>query len=222
VTVYATTDQFRLAMQQLSAPSAAMLARMEEILEGVSKQFDNFCRRDTYGLVAGVAGTARYYSADGEAHLRIHQNVEVTEVAVKASMSAVDYDVWTAPTALMAGDGDYVVCRGDVVSPTYGTTPYDLLLIDINGEFSIFCAGVGIPTVRVTARWGPYATTPDDIREACIMQAIRWYKKESASMSSRSSSESLGQITHLRKLDNDVKLILVDGGYVVPLYGNPG
>lgn len=216
--VYATVDQLTIRMQFLTTPTVEQRALMGEILEGVSKHIDNACRTKDGFLAAGTA-TARYYSADGKAHLRIHKCVEVSEVAVRSSCSATTFTVWDAPTTPMAGDGDYVVCSGDPERPVFGIVPYDLLMVDINGSYSVFLNGSGIPTVRVTARWGAYAAVPYDIREATLMQAIRWYKKEQASMAQRSASEDLGQITYRRQLDGDVKQILVDGGYITPLYG---
>jgi len=216
--VYGTTDQLRIRIQQLSTPTADQLALMEEVLEGASRAIDRICRRSESGFTSGVAAV-QVFSAGGKAYLRIPECVEIWEVAVKASRAATTYTVWTAPTAALAGDGDWIPCTGDPDAPTFNQIPYTLVIIDPNGDYTYFPDGAGAPMVKVTAEWGSTETVPADIREACLMQAARWLKQFQGSMSTDLGSPDLGRIMYRRNLDSAVKQILTDGGWILPLYG---
>lgn len=217
MTVYATTDQLRIRIQQLSTPSVDQLTMMEELLEASSRAIDNFCKRSE-GF-ASVVAEAKYFTATGEAYLRIPMCTEVWEVAVKSSKTATTYTAWTTPTTDMAGDGDWIPARDDPDKPTFGQSPYNLLVIDLNGAYSVFLDGEGAPVVMVTATWGSPSTVPADIREACLMQAAIWLKQFQGAMSSELGTRDLGTIRYKRSLDNNIRHILVDGGWVLPLYG---
>lgn len=215
---YATTDQLRIRIQQLSTPSADQLTMMEEILEGASRVIDRFCHREDNAFAA-TSIESRYFTADGKSYLHIPTCTEILEVAVKTSKTATTYEIWASPTTDMAGDGDWIPARGDPSNPVYGQPPYNLLVIDLNGDYAVFLDGEGAPVVKITAQWGSPSTVPADIRTACLMQAAIWLKQFQGAMSSELGSGDLGVIVYRRRLDNNIKQILVDGGWVLPLYG---
>lgn len=219
MTAYATTDQMAIRMQSLKVPSAAELIMFEDLLDSASRTIDRACRRADDGFIADTAETARYFTGFGETYLRIADCMEISEVAVKESVTSDDYDAWATPTSPMAGDGDWIPCAGNPEDPTFGRMPYNLLIIDLNGEFSYFIDGDGIPTVKVTAKWGPLESVPSDIREAVCMQAIIWYKTYQGAMSRSLGTVDFGQITTRRGLDKSVRDILVEGMWILPLYG---
>ena len=220
---YATVIEARMDVDLRSITNDLSVARA---LDGAARTIDQFCGRPE-GFFADVTANAKYYNGRGRSHLYIDECVEITEVAVKDSASDTTYVAWNSPTTALAGDGDWVACTGDPDDPEYNLFPWTLLIVDPNGDESIFIDGAignrggrarapGAPTVRVTARWGYSATIPDDIKTANIMQAARWYKRLQGGMSDTLASADIGQLMFRQVIDPDVALILVQGRYVVP------
>ena len=220
MTVYADADQLQIRIQMLSVPSADQLAMMNEILEAASRNIDRMCRRVDNGFISDVAAADKYFTAFGKPHLQIPECIEITEVAVKASVTDDDYTAWDTPTTVMAGDGDWIPCRGSPDDPIFATPPYTLLIIDPNGDHAYFLSGNGAPVVKVTAKWRSPEAVPQDIAEATLMQAAIWMKQYQGSMSAELDAENFGKILYRRNLSQGVKQILIDGGWVLPLYGD--
>jgi len=191
---------------------------LRELLEAASRDVNDFCGRPE-GFVGDAAASAKYLSADGEPYLYIPACVEISEVAVKDAETDTTYTVWTAPTTMMAGDGDWIPATGRADLPVYSQLPYTLLIVDPNGSYSQFLDGGTAPVAKITAKWGVQVSAPPTIREATLMQAAQWYKQFQGAMDSRLASEEFGEITYRRGLSNNVKHILIDGGWIVPLYG---
>jgi len=192
---------------------------LNEILDAASRSIDRTCGMSDDAFLAVDEATMRHFTAQGHTYLRIPECIEIESVAVKGSLSAETYTAWATPTLPMAGDGDWVPATGDAARPTYGALPYTLLIIDINGDYSSFLGGGNVPMVAVTAYWGHSDAVPVDIRSACLMQSIRWYKKFQAAMSASGGSADLGQIIYRKALDRDVRQLLIEGRWVVPPYG---
>ena len=111
---------------------------------------------------------------------------------------------------------DCFPARGDPRSPTYGRTPYSMLVTGPNGAYSVFTSGLyrGAATVKVTARWGYALTVPDDIQEVCIMQAARWWNRLQSAMADSVGSAEMGMLFYRQRIDPDIAAILIDGRYV--------
>ena len=131
---------------------------------------------------------------------------------------------------MFAGDGDWFPGTGDPDDPEFNQLPYTLLFVDPNGDYAWFTgedlwykrrgrnnrgtnALLRAPAVEVTARWGFSEDVPDDIREACVMQSSRWYKRLQGAMADALASADLGQLLYVQQLDPDVAGILLDGAY---------
>lgn len=221
MTVYGTVDELKIRIQIDSTLTAAQTALLTDMITAASKNIDQFCRRERDGFQALSVAAARYFVGKGDWYLRIPECVEVTTVAVKASVTATTYTSWATPTAAMAGDGDWIPCTGDPARPTFNKLPYTLLLIDLNSDYNYFLDSNAAPVVMVTANWGPSVAIPTDIREATLMQAAKWYKRFQASAGRSTGTVDFGKISYQRSMDSAVKQILIDGGWVVPLYGAP-
>ncbi len=216
---YATVDQLRVRAQIQSALDVEKTTMLTEILEASSRAIDHTCKKaDDYFVVPTVA-SLMYLTAYGESFLRISPCIAITTVSVKASRTATTYVDWDTPSTVMAGDGDWIPARGDAQDPTYATLPYNLLIIDRNGDYATFLNGAGAPVVKILATWGSQSTAPADIREACVMQAVKWYKQEQGAMTATLGNYEFGQIKYRRGLDKEVLSILMNGGWISPLYG---
>jgi len=230
---YITVANLKLRINKTTDGDDAWLA---SIITAASRAIDNFCNRPR-GFVADDDASARIYAGSGRAIMRIDECIEITKLEVKDSLTDDDYVEWE--------DSDYIAFRGDPRDPDYNETPYDHIMVDANGDYAIFTSGAlnsqsnkdryfapvrnrrtynprgarAQPTVRVTAKWGFAATAPDPIREACAMQAARWFKRYQSAMSDVLASGELGQLFYRQELDPDVKFLLVAGRYVRPTVG---
>ena len=135
---YATVAQLRIRVQMRKEPTAAQVTMLEEIIEAASTLVDNACGVAAGAFLEASGEVARYFTAYGLDWLRIPGCTSIAEVAVKASLTATTYTAWTSPTTSMAGDGDWIPARGSKDSPTFGEEPFDLLLIDLNGDYAVF------------------------------------------------------------------------------------
>jgi len=226
---YATVEALRARVQKEDDSADGWLF---SLLEASANTIDRVCNRPD-GFVATV--DTRYFPGNGKAFILITEFVAPTAVAVKDSPTDTTYEAWTSPTTNMAGDGDWFAFSGDPQWPDFNSLPYNSLMVDPNGDQSAFTSGlytgmrgfprrVGslrrqVPTVRVTASWGYSLTVPDQIREACIMQAAIWYKRLQGSMASALASGELGELEVFRTLDPAIELILRLGRFMKPPTG---
>jgi len=228
---YTNLSEIKARMQKTDTDADTFLPM---IIDAASRAIDNFCNRDAGGFEASDHATARYLSGNGRAVLLIDECVEITEVAVKDAATDTAYTAWTTPTTNMAGDGDWLAFSGDPENPDFNNLPYDSLMVDLNGDYNVFISGRYrglrgfrperdasriVPTVRITAKWGYAINVPDAIKEACIMQVIRWYKREQGAMASALASAELGTLDLFKTLDPDFEFILALGRYIKPATG---
>ena len=228
---YTTAVEVRARMQKTDAGDDAIITAL---IAAAERAINNFCNRPD-GFEADAAVSDRYYSGNGEGHLLIDECVEITAVAVKEDPTDTTYTAWTSPSGNMAGDGDWFACTGDREAPDFNALPYTMLMVDPNGDYTDFTGGAysglrgfrtvqttvnrGLPTVRVTAKWGYSVAVPDEIREACAMQTMRWYKRMQGAMTSTLAIAELGTLEIYQTLDPDIEFILRLGRYRKPVTG---
>ncbi|MFO7858396.1 MAG: hypothetical protein R6V11_05670 [Ectothiorhodospiraceae bacterium] len=182
---------------------------LTQILDSVTMHIDkavNRWRPDLDYFEAPAVASIRTYPGTGKKWIRIDPCIAVTAVAVKESYTSTTYDSWAV--------GDWLGFCGAYEKPNFNDLPYTALMVDPTGDQAYFTKGLRWPMVRVTARWGHSATPPDDIRQATIMEAARWYKRLQSTMSDTLASGELGMLLYQKSLDPDIKRILVDGRYI--------
>jgi hypothetical protein len=219
---YATAADLRARLQKTSTDEDDVLTAL---IAAAERNINRACNRPD-GFVADAIASARKYAGSGKPYQYIDECISVSAVAVKESATDDDYTDWTS--------ADYIEASGDPEYPDYNSLPYDLLVVDPTGDESVFASGKyttrggfrpltdvsrGVPTVQVTAKWGYSEDVPYDIKEACLMQAARWYKRFEGSMSDALASGELGTLLYRQSLDPDIRRLLVDGRYVKPTTG---
>lgn len=220
---YCTLDEFKSAIEKEKNTSDATL---EIIIESASRTLDRVCNRQD-GFVAVAIATPRTFMGMGQGYLRIDECISVTKVEVKASATDSTYDTWSAD--------DWILARGDPKKPDFNHTPYTLLITAPGGSYATFLGGryrglrgfrsdpdqdgIGVPTVRVTARWGYAATVPLNIKTACIAQSARWYKRFQSAFADTVGSADVGTLLYRMSLDPDIELMLSRARMIRPAVG---
>lgn len=219
---YATAVELRAQIQKADATDDTVITA---IIAAAERSINRATNRPD-GFEADAAASTRIWAGSGKPYQFIDENVEITLVEVKDSPTATSYTAWDAT--------DWIAAKGGPEYPNFNDLPYSLLVVDITGDKTIFFSGNltsrggfrpttdvirGVPTVRVTAKWGYSVAVPDDIHEACIMQATRWYKRLQGAMSDALASAELGQMLYRQSLDPDIKRLLNDGRYIKPIVG---
>jgi hypothetical protein len=223
---YATASDLRDRIGKISQDKDVTLDALIAASEVAINRFANL----PDGFAADVLATARIYAGSGKSYQLIDECAAITLVAVKESPTDTTYTSWAA--------ADWIAFYGDPQDPEFQPLtrgkPYNAIMTAAGGPYFSFISGsyssawgdVGgnrrmksVPTVQVTARWGYALTVPPDIREACLMQATRWYKRFEGGMSDALASGELGQLLYRQALDPDVRQIIVNGRYIKPSVG---
>jgi hypothetical protein len=228
MTAYATAAQLRARINKLTNTDDTVLG---QLLQAASNAVDRVTNHaiEGYNVFAATTAAARLYSGSGRRYQWIDECVAVTTVAVKDSPTASTYTAWAGT--------DWLAFTGGVLAPDFNTLPYTALLCEPNGDYSVFTAGqLGgcagwdygldyqrvdlrspqVPTVQVTATWGVTATPPDEIREATIMLAARWFKRLESAMSDTLASGDMGVLLYTQPIDPDVKMLLMNTRWYRP------
>jgi hypothetical protein len=220
---YATPEELRAHINKSSTDDDVSV--LTPLLSAAETTINRFCNRPD-GFLADTVACARRYAGSGKPYQFIDENVSITLVEVKNAPTSDTYDSWATT--------DWIAAKGEPNYPNYNALPYDLLIVDPTGDEEIFYSGLyttrggfrpvteisrGVPTVRITALWGFAVSTPDTIKEACIMQSARWYKRLEGAMADALASGELGSLLYRQSLDPDIKTILVKGRYVKPTTG---
>lgn len=180
------------------------------LLTAVSRMWDNYCNRHEYGFKAIENATARIYAGRGQTFLSIDENIEVTAVAVKDSVTDTGYTAWAS--------GDWISYRGSNRVPNFNGLPYTAIMVAASGTKSYFLDGRyatqpgfsapldadlkrNVPTVQVTARWGYADDVPEIIREATLAQAAIFYKRGKGSWADVLRNSDFGDERFVRVLD---------------------
>lgn len=223
---YATIAELRLQIDKTGVTGTGDPANLQLLLDAATNAINGYCNRPD-GFVAIAVATARLYNGSGGPYQFIDECAVVTKVEVKESPSDTTYLTWSAAT-------DYLPFRGDPTEPDFNRLPYDGLMVVPNGTYSHFTSGKftqrqgfmpdtvvsrGTPTVRITANWGYAVTCPVQVKEACIIQASRWFKRGESAWADAMAPASFGTLMYTKVLDPDVQLILQAGRLVKPMVG---
>ena len=208
MTSYATAVELRARLEKTATTDDAVLTAL---LAASSAAIDRFCNRPD-GFVALATAVARTFAGSG------HSVQAIDECAAITLVETGDGTTWTA-----WGADDWLAFRGDPAKPDFANLPYTGLMVAYRGAYATFPRlarnGVGLPSVRVTARWGYSATVPADIAAACIEQAGRWFKRAQSAMSDTLADGDTGMLLYTKALDPDIERKLSHGRYYRPVLG---
>ncbi len=183
-----------LAEIKESMPDASYDATYDAILTALadraSRLIDDLCGRDLGAFGISTAST-RYYDGNGR------DKLWVDEMAEEPVTVEVSY----------AGDGVYTA----LAVTDYTTWPYNRyprVRIDLK-VYGTLVAWPNYPqAVKITAKWGYSTVVPADIKQAAIIQAVRWFRRGQSGYADTGAVVELGQLRYTKELDPDVAAIV--------------
>lgn len=143
--------------------------------------------------------TTRYFDGSGEEQQYIDPMVSLTSVYVSESggRALTDYTAWTADSDFFVSPYNYSSLGMPIMS----------LIVD-NDAGSKGTWGTTRKGVKVTGVFGWSATPPDDVEQACKIQAVRWFMRAKQGYQDAGANVNLGEMYFMKELDPDVKTIL--------------
>jgi len=212
-TTYATIDELRAQYGNLSSDKDSFI---QDCLNAAAEMVDKACNWNV-PLLAPTAASARMYVGSGMAFQPIDPCVSITTLEIKENPTDA---AWTAVTA-----GTYLPYRGEPRFPDFNSTPYNgvVLLgtgrttfpngkaasgISSNQTLTINLLAFGLPTVRVTARFGYGGSLPPQAKLAVLTQASRWVKRGESAWADTLADGNMGQLQYRKSLDPDVRAML--------------
>jgi hypothetical protein len=176
---------------QLGVVDANSDAALERVIGTVSRWIDKWCGRRFW---VNAADEARYYTARFSHTVYTDDIVSVTTLgtdddgdrAYENTWASTDYDLRPDNAAL---DG----------------APYTCIAVAPNGVYS-FPSGVA-KGVKILGKFGWSTTLPDLVREACLIQCTRVYRRRDAPFGITGANE-MGQSVMINRLDPDVTMML--------------
>lgn len=168
---------------------------IENVIEAASRAIDRHCHRRFYGV-----SETRYYTAEhGDALYLPDDLISVTTLKTDEDGDRT-YEVTWATT-----DYDLLPYNAATDGIPYGwleTTPDGSYSFPANIKRGVEIAGVFGYVAASTA-------APDDVREACLLQATRLFKRKDTPFGLAGSPElGQGRMTTIPKLDPDVQVFL--------------
>lgn len=201
-TAYATSTEIKAASPDTFSGSThdtilgTLSTRASELIDGL------------LGHEAGAfdaSGTAadRYFNGNGLDHIFVDPCTTVSGVYVMANATAATYDTWTVTT-------DYIAAAGSYNDPDHNAGYYNLLYV-ATGSSKVFTEGR--KTVKISAKWGRTDSPPEVIKQAVIIQVVRWFKRGQAAWQDVAGQAQTGVLMYAQTLDPDVKAIVLNTGY---------
>jgi hypothetical protein len=184
---YATLAEIRARLQFVAADTADDTI-LEAVVMGVSRWIDAYTGRRFY-----AASETRYYTAEFSDKLYVDDLLTVT------SLGTDDDGDRTYETTWAATDYD--------LEPYNASTdgrPYTSIAVAPAGRYTFPSTRKG---VKLVGSFGYASSTPAAVKEACLLQCERLYKRKDAPFGVIGSAE-MGQMMVVPKLDPDVQLLL--------------
>lgn len=225
---YCTAAEIKYQIQAY-IPNIENDTAIAAMITAASRAIDNFCNRPD-GFVALPSATARVFPGTGGYAQMIDECVAITAVNTKTAPNETTYaNVWTV--------ADWIPFSGDPLYPNYNTLPYDAIMTAGNGSYPLFMNGRygglrgfrpddyegvserNLPTVQVTAKWGYAVAVPEPIKQACIIEVSRWFKRAQSAWADTLANGDFGMMMYQKSLDPAVKMLLEYGRYVKPATG---
>jgi hypothetical protein len=166
-------------------------ARLEAIVRAVSRNIDDWTGRRFY---TSTADEVRYFTACSDERVDVGDILSVTNLHTDYNGDRVFESTWSST--------DYEL---EPVNSSLEGLPYSAI-------YAAPLASYSFPPrlrrgVKVTGRWGYSTAAPDVVREACLIQVSRIFRRRDSPFGIAGSLD-MGTIKLAAQLDPDVKAML--------------
>ena len=149
------------------------------------------------GYFASSDSETRYYDGDGTDVIDIDEMVSITSLSVAqgGGRATSDYTTWTVNTdfyTMPYNSGAGLPIRKIIVEALSGKATFPK----------------SRKAVKVVGVFGYAAAAPEDIKQACKIQAYRWFMRAKQGYQDASANAAMGSMIYAQELDPDVKEIL--------------
>jgi hypothetical protein len=168
----------------------ALITRASRAIDGYLKREPNTFYSDT--------DTTRYFDGSGCREQWIGEYVSITSVSVSEAggISSSDYTAWAAT--------DYMTWP---YNASQEGMPIMRLDVDqLNGTKAIWYKYP--KSIKIVGKPGFSATPPEEIKQACIIQVIRWWKRGQQAYQDTGAIIELSKLHYTQRIDPDVAQLL--------------
>jgi len=137
------------------------------------------------------AETVQYYDTDAGLELWINRCTSIKKLEVDQDGDQVYEETWVEAT--------------DFVLWPYNEGWFDKVIV-LEGTARSFPTGQR--RVKIEGNWGGFDTPPHIIQQACLITAVRWFKRGLQMFQDTGAIVELGQLTYTKALDPDVAEII--------------
>jgi hypothetical protein len=161
---------------------------LERLITSVSRLIDQVCHTRFY-----TASEIRYFTTEFPGWCAIDDCTGVTTLKTDEDGDGVYETTWLAT--------DYVL---EPANAALDGVPYEVIYPTPNGQYTFPKYRRG---VQVTGTFGFSAAAPGPVKEACILQVNRLWKRKDSPFGIAGTG-ALGQVVTISKLDPDVMLLI--------------
>lgn len=166
---YATLAELK-AESNIGAADTSYDTKLELALNAASRQIDGYCGRRFWQDTNTVVRT---FYADDPLTCMVDDISTLTGLVVKVD----EDDDGTFETTLTINTNFIVLPLN--AEDNYPVEPYTCIRVVDTGISSFPMSYSGRPGVQVTAKFG-YASVPEDVQKACLIQAVQLYQSSNA------------------------------------------
>lgn len=167
---------------------------LEAIITAVSRHIDNVAGRWFFSSSGSVADETRYYTGhDSHEFISPDDIISLTTIATDGDGDGTYEDTWT--------DSDYNLLPYNASS---GSSPYTSIETSEQGDY--WFPEMAKKGIKLTGKFGYALTAPTPIKEACLLQCERLFKRKDAVFGVVGGGD-MG-MNYILKLDPDVVLLL--------------
>lgn len=173
------------------------------IVTRASRAIDRYTMRAP-GAFYVSADVTQYFDGNGTTKLRIGELAAAPTSVAVAETGIVDGAAGTGGSYTTWSASDYLLWPYNAPNDN---EPYRRLDINLlNGSQAVWYP---FPkAVKIVGKFGYATTVPDDIKQAAIIQASRWFKRGQQAFQDTGAVQELGQLRYTQKLDPDVAALL--------------
>lgn len=190
--IYAQTPESGISSSDYADALSAFITAASRAIDREVGRWDNY-------FYPSTSDETRYFDGNGESELWVDEFISLTSLAVsdEGGLASTDYAIWSSSDYLLAPYNAAAIGQ-----------PYKKLIVDtLNG------AELDFPRYRKCVKmigvFGYSATPPAMVKQACIIQTLRWHMRAKQMYQDIGAGAQFAQFTVTGNLDPDIARLLM-------------